>query len=53
MIVLNLYIPDTQVQVKCILGCQPPTPPLTVGYFPSIPPRMDSLIQKPFLQPLL
>ena len=41
MKVLNLYMLDTQILVEFISGCQQTTPPLTVGYFPSIPPRTE------------
>ena len=51
MIVLNLYMLDTQIHDEFIYCCQQPIPPLTVCYFPSIPPRMESLIQMFSLQP--
>ena len=53
MIVLNLYMLDTQIHVEFAFCCQQPIPPLTTGYFPSIPPRMESQIQLLSLQPLL
>ena len=53
MIVLDLYMLDAQIHVKFIYCCQQPIALLTVGYFPSIPPRMESLIQMLSLQPLL
>ena len=53
MIILNLYMLDRHIHVTFIFCCQQPIPLLTVGYFPSTPPTMESLIQMLSLQPLL
>ena len=53
MVVLDLYILDKQIHVKFIYCCQQLIPLLTVGYSPSITPRMELLIQMLSLLPLL
>ena len=53
MTVLTLYMLDRQIHVKFIYCCQQAIPLSTVGCFPSIPPRMESLIQMLSLEPLL
>ena len=44
---------DTRIHVEFIYCCQQPIQPMIVGYFLSIPPRMESLFQMLSLQPLL
>ena len=41
MIVPNLYMLDMQKHVECISDHQQATPPLTLDYFPSIPPKTE------------
>ena len=42
MIVPYLYMLDRQKHVECISDHQQATPLLTVGYFPSIPPKQNA-----------